>query len=415
MFLSFFFFFAYNYNSDIMRYLLSIVFFYTSLFSIASTSDIRDIEVNGDNIWVCFSDKIVKYNSVTGEKQIYTSQGLGTGTYQFKFTSLGCYQNKLFVGSSNGLFQLQEDVFVECERGYLQNILEIEENGGSLWITGIGGVLKLDESTETFWECGALFLSSSQVVGLAFGSDGSAWVTERNTGLSKIADGKLNYMEDYSKVSWHAGWMNGKIAVDQRNQCVWEAQYLGGELRCYHMTDSVITVESNDEGLIPMTKAYDVMMDADALWVASDNMLVRRMDGENSYYPAIDGYSLLTMDMDNAGNIWCGTSNGNLVKFDGVDYQYIPISDLLQGISDDAQQKRPVIQRDGTRLILNQPAENKVEGLRIYDVTGKLLHEINVSSSEIFESVNLSNLSSKQIYVIELILQEGKYSEKICW
>ena len=398
-----------------MRWFLFVLVAFASCFCMADTAPVRDIEVNGDNIWVCFSDKIVKYNSVTGEKQIYTSQGLGTGTYQFKFTSLGCYQNKLFVGSSNGLYELQDNEFIECERGYLQNILDIEENDGSLWITGIGGVLKLDESTETFWECGALFLSSSQVVGLAFGNDGSTWLTERNTGLSKIQDGKLSYMEDYSKVSWRSGCLNGRIAMDQLNQCIWEAQYLGGELRCYHISDSVITVENSEEGLIPMSKAYDVMMDADALWVSSDNMLVRRKGGENSYYPAIDGYSLLTMDMDNAGNIWCGTSNGNIVKFDGVDYQYIPISDLLQGISDDAQQKRPVIQRDGTRLILNQPAENKVEGLRIYDVTGKLLHEINVSSSEIFESVNLSNLSSKQFYVIELILQEGKYSEKICW
>lgn len=399
-----------------MKCFLIVWLFCASGLCVANSKSIKDFEVSGDNVWVCFADKVVKYNRSTGEKLIYSSEEIQTNAYNFELQSIGCYGDSIYVGSSNGLFLLDEGKFTECQRGYMQKILAVDEYNDDLWLTGIGGVLKMDEASETFWECGALMQSSSQVIGLAFDTDGNVWVTERNTGLCKISGGQLNYMEDYSKVTWRAGWLNGKIAVDVVNQCVWEAQYLGGELRRYNMKDSVITVESKEDGIIPVSKAYDVMLDKDnTLWVASDNMLVRHKDGKNDYFSTQEGHSLVDLDIDDEGNVWCATTDGYLLVFDGNNFQYIDLfakSSCLWGL---AQHEQPVIERDGSALVLSVPMTDKMKCLRIYDVSGKLIDSQVLSPLNFKQQVNLSTLTQNEVYVIELETRQGRYTEKIFW
>ena len=394
-------------------FLFSMLF--TSLVSIASSQSIKDIEVHGDNVWVCFADKVMKYNTLTGEKQTYLKGELGSEFYNFQFKSIGCYQDEVYVGTSNGLYQLTAAGFVECKRGYMQKIVALEEFDGSLWVVGIGGVLQMDASTEVFWECGALFLSSSQVVGLAKGEDGSVWVTERNTGLCKISDGKLHYMEDYSRVSWNAGWLNGKIAVDNAHQCVWEAQYLGGELRKYNMKDSVITVENSSDGLIPLAKAYDVMMGEDGtLWVSSDNMLVNRKNEENHYFPTDEGYSIVVMDQDDAGVIWGGTSNGYLLKFDGEQYEYIDLADNGQTIEELKCEGYSLrMDKENSKLVVISP-NTEVVSIEILGLNGIKLMSLSslVVTNQVVE-IDLQGLPQNRSYLIVLKGESGTYVKKV--
>lgn len=394
-------------------FLFSMLF--TSLVSIASSQSIKDIEVHGDNVWVCFADKVMKYNTLTGEKQTYLKGELGSEFYNFQFKSIGCYQDEVYVGTSNGLYQLTAAGFVECKRGYMQKIVALEEFDGSLWVVGVGGVLQMDASTETFWECGALFLSSSQVVGLAKGEDGSVWVTERNTGLCKISDGKLHYMEDYSRVSWNAGSLNGKIAVDDAHQCVWEAQYLGGELRKYNMKDSVITVENSSDGLIPLAKAYDVMMGEDGtLWVSSDNMLVNRKNEENHYFPTDEGYSIVVLDQDEAGAVWGGTSNGYLLKFDGEQYEYIDFADNGQTIEELKCEGYSLrVDKENSKLVVISP-NTEVVSIEILGINGIKLMSLSslVVSNQVVE-IDLQGLPQNRSYLIVLKGESGTYVKKV--
>ena len=394
-------------------FLFSMLF--TSLVSIASSQSIKDIEVHGDNVWVCFADKVMKYNTLTGEKQTYLKGELGSEFYSFQFKSIGCYQDEVYVGTSNGLYQLTAAGFVECKRGYMQKIVALEEFDGSLWVVGVGGVLQMDASTETFWECGALFLSSSQVVGLAKGEDGSMWVTERNTGLCKISDGKLHYMEDYSRVSWNAGWLNGKIAVDNAHQCVWEAQYLGGELRKYNMKDSVITVENSSDGLIPLAKAYDVMMGEDGtLWVSSDNMLVNRKNEENHYFPTDEGYSIVVLDQDEAGAVWGGTTNGYLLKFDGEQYEYIDLADNGQTIEELKCEGYSLrVDKENSKLVVISP-NTEVVSIEILGINGIKLMSLSslVVSNQVVE-IDLQGLPQNRSYLIVLKCESGIYVKKV--
>lgn len=394
-------------------FLFSMLF--TSLVSIASSQSIKDIEVHGDNVWVCFADKVMKYNTLTGEKQTYLKGELGSEFYNFQFKSIGCYQDEVYVGTSNGLYQLTAAGFVECKRGYMQKIVALEEFDGSLWVVGVGGVLQMDASTETFWECGALFLSSSQVVGLTKGEDGSMWVTERNTGLCKISDGKLHYMEDYSRVSWNAGWLNGKIAVDDSHQCVWEAQYLGGELRKYNMKDSVITVENSSDGLIPLAKAYDVMMGEDGtLWVSSDNMLVNRKNEENHYFPTDEGYSIVVLDQDEAGAVWGGTTNGYLLKFDGEQYEYIDLADNGQTIEELKCEGYSLrMDKENSKLVVISP-NTEVVSIEILGINGIKLMSLSslVVSNQVVE-IDLQGLPQNRSYLIVLKGESGTYVKKV--
>ena len=297
----------------------------------------------------------------------------------------------------------------------MQKIVALEEFDGSLWITGVGGVLQMDASTETFWECGALFLSSSQVVGLAKGEDGSVWVTERNTGLCKISDGKLHYMEDYSRVSWNAGWLNGKIAVDDAHQCVWEAQYLGGELRKYNMKDSVITVENSSDGLIPLAKAYDVMMGEDGtLWVSSDNMLVNRKNEENHYFPTDEGYSIVVLDQDEAGAVWGGTTNGYLLKFDGEQYEYIDLADNGQTIEELKCEGYSLrMDKENSKLVVISP-NTEVVSIEILGINGIKLMSLSslVVSNQVVE-IDLQELPQNRSYLIVLKGESGTYVKKV--
>lgn len=395
------------------NFLFSMLF--TSFVSIASSQSIKDIEVHGDNVWVCFADKVMKYNTLTGEKQTYLKGELGSEFYNFQFKSIGCYQNEVYVGTSNGLYQLTAAGFVECKRGYMQKIESVEEFDGSLWITGVDGVLQMDTSTETFWECGALFLSSNQVVGLAKGAGETVWVTERNTGLCKIADGKLSYMEDYSRVSWNAGWLNGKIAVDNAHQCVWEAQYLGGELRKYNMTDSVITVENSSDGLIPLAKAYDVMVGNDGtLWVSSDDMLVNRKNEENRYFPTDKGYSIVVMDQDDAGVIWGGTSNGYLLKFDGEQYEYVDLADNGQTIEELKCEGYSLrMDKENSKLVVISP-NTEVVSIEILGINGIKLMSLSslVVSNQVVE-IDLQGLPLNRSYLIVLKGESGTYVKKV--
>ena len=394
-------------------FLFSMLF--TSLVSIASSQSIKDIEVHGDNVWVCFADKVMKYNTLTGEKQTYLKGELGSEFYNFQFKSIGCYQDEVYVGTSNGLYQLTAAGFVECKRGYMQKIVALEEFDGSLWVVGVGGVLRMDASTETFWECGALFLSSSQVVGLAKGEDGYVWVPERNTGVCKISDGKLHYMEDYSRVSWNAGWLNGKIAVDNAHQCVWEAQYLGGELRKYNMKDSVITVENSSDGLIPLAKAYDVMMGEDGtLWVSSDNMLVNRKNEENHYFPTDEGYSIAVLDQDEAGAVWGGTTNGYLLKFDGEQYEYIDLADNGQTIEELKCEGYSLrMDKENSKLVVISP-NTEVVSIEILGINGIKLMSLSslVVSNQVVE-IDLQGLPQNRSYLIVLKGESGTYVKKV--
>jgi ligand-binding sensor domain-containing protein len=357
----------------------------------------------------------MKYNTLTGEKQTYLKGELGSEFYNFQFKSIGCYQDEVYVGTSNGLYQLTAAGFVECKRGYMQKIVALQEFDGSLWVVGVGGVLQMDASTETFWECGALFLSSSQVVGLAKGEDGSVWVTERNTGLCKISDGKLHYMEDYSRVSWNAGWLNGKIAVDNAHQCVWEAQYLGGELRKYNMKDSVITVENYSDGLIPLAKAYDVMMGEDGtLWVSSDNMLVNRKNEENHYFPTDEGYSIAVLDQDEAGAVWGGTTNGYLLKFDGEQYEYIDLADNGQTIEELKCEGYSLrMDKENSKLVVISP-NTEVVSIEILGINGIKLMSLSslVVSNQVVE-IDLQGLPQNRSYLIVLKGESGTYVKKV--
>ena len=400
-----------------MKWILFLSLLFTSFVSIASSKEVKDIEVCEHYIWVCFSDKVVKYNTLTGEKYFYLKGELGSNFYNFEFKSIGCYKNEVYIGTSNGLYQLTTAGFVECKRGYMQKIEATEEFDGSLWVVGVDGVLRMDPLTETFWECGTLFLSSSQVVGLAKGEDGAVWVTERNTGLCKISDGKLHYMEDYSRVSWNAGCLNGKIAVDNAHHCVWEAQYLGGELRKYNMKDSVITVENYSDGLIPLTKAYDVMVGDDGtLWVSSDDMLVKRKNEENRYFPTDEGYSIVVMDQDDAGVIWAGTSNGYLLKFDDGQYDYINLVDNIQNIEDSKINGYSwKIDRENARMEVISPSTDFLT-IEVFDIKGIKL--ISVSSHVLSNQamkVNLQGLPRNGSYVISLRGKSGVSVKKVVW
>ena len=61
----------------------------------ANSKSIKDFEVLGDNVWVCFADKVVKYNRSTGEKLIYSIEEIQTNAYNFELQSIGCYGDSI--------------------------------------------------------------------------------------------------------------------------------------------------------------------------------------------------------------------------------------------------------------------------------------------------------------------------------
>ena len=387
-----------------------------------------NIDSSNGTIWVSTLRDLIAVDMQTGTS---------LATYQTdandQDASIGCVHcainGNVWVGTwGKGAYILEPDgqwrknVYLSA-RDY---VMAIEDDGENIWCGAAAYLARLDANgvlTGGF-QCGDKLSSSNGIVyDIDIDSQGRVWLSEENTGLSKVEGYLMEHMEDYKNLPFRKGYLCNKIAVDEGNQCVWGITSTRHGLHCYDMAYTTVTTYTQAEGSLPVDTVWDVLVDKDgALWLASANgkLVKRQTDGTFKVFVADNRQNIGVLHEDDEGSIWCGTEKGHLLKFDGerfaADIDLFAHETAIKDIALASDRDFKAASANG-QVTLQWPQSGGVL-LRVdfHDASGKLVESVNHATQEEGRGEFApKELRRGHLYLLKAYTGYGAYATKLIY
>jgi signal transduction histidine kinase/ligand-binding sensor domain-containing protein len=261
-------------------------------------------------VWVCVGFHIYKIDA-QGELQDFGEfhpENLGT----LATVMIEDHAGNLWIGTSfNGLYRCTRDGFQTIPTSHDGILSLAEDREGNIWVGTSGGGLNRIRRRAITLEGADTGLPFPSIQSVCAAPDGTIWAATQNGVLVHKVGDKWNSIPVTSQ------WPGDATCVTADPQgAVWIGTRRG--LYCWragaftNWGDTTLTSGKTFHTLV-VSRSGD-------LWMAGEapNAILRLHDGKITVFPVLPDYRIIrAMTEDHAGNIWVGTSRGNLLRITG--------------------------------------------------------------------------------------------------
>lgn len=314
--------------------LLAIIFCNSNIFSQKNTwvnyttsQRVMDIEICDSTVWVATFGGLVKYNYYDNTKEILTRANANlpdNNIISLSFDNNGnLWLSTMYYGI--GRFTNNWCInYYESNSGLPSNQWNTKirvDAKNAIWIASMNYIVKFDKGKWNKWEIGNQISASFSLNDLLPDNNGGVWVAN-SMGLGKFENGKYSKLNDIvgpvlclKQISKNKFWIGTQF----------KGLYLydNGSLKSYNISNSTISTNSI------ISLAIDKQGNT---WFPDGNKLIKYNDTEFITQQSINEISddiIITTDIDNNNNVWCGTFKGNLYRFKDSSFEEINISNSV--------------------------------------------------------------------------------------
>ena len=317
------------------RTLLFIVYVLLSLSGYAQTANnwIRQMAMDGDNLWLATNAGLVKYNKLTGEHTTYTR--FNNGLCSDDLISVTCRNGKVLVGSyDNGVSEFDGRVFRNYNRYNTpfftnQSFEEVlYDSDGNLWLGGLYYIYKYDGiAWEKYTQPQALFSSWVAYSALKQSADGTIWFCSNGPNF----DGSLGYITKDQEVKTVTTRYCDAYNMDIDKQGnVWFNDISNGIL-CYDGNSTELFNSKNSP--LPeygKLRTLGLAVDVDNnVWFGCNNLLYKYDGAEFTSYQLPTDARVTDLLIDGKA-IWVATRVDGLFRFEDEQFERIEYTSNTQ-------------------------------------------------------------------------------------
>ena len=329
------------------RTLLFIVYVLLSLSGYAQTANdwIRQMAMDGDNLWLATNAGLVKYNKLTGEHTTYTR--FNNGLCSDDLISVTCRNGKVLVGSyDNGVSEFDGRVFRNYNRYNTpfftnQSFEEVlYDSDGNLWLGGLYYIYKYDGiAWEKYTQPQALFSSWVAYSALKQSADGTIWFCSNGPNF----DGSLGYITKDQEVKTVTTRYCDAYNMDIDKQGnVWFNDTFNGIL-CYDGNSTKLFNSKNSP--LPeygKLRTLGLAVDVDNnVWFGCNNLLYKYDGSEFTSYQLPTDARVTDLLIDGKA-IWVATRVDGLFRFEDEQFERIEYTSNTQPTEEDDY--RPLVE-----------------------------------------------------------------------
>ena len=322
------------------RTLLFIVYVLLSLSGYAQTANdwIRQMAMDGDNLWLATNAGLVKYNKLTGEHTTYTR--FNNGLCSDDLISVTCRNGKVLVGSyDNGVSEFDGRVFRNYNRYNTpfftnQSFEEVlYDSDGNLWLGGLYYIYKYDGiAWEKYTQPQALFSSWVAYSALKQSADGTIWFCSNGPNF----DGSLGCITKEKEVKTVVTRCCDAYNMDIDKQGnVWFNDIYNGIL-CYDGNSTKLFNSKNSP--LPeygKLKTLGLAVDVDNnVWFGCNNLLYKYDGSEFTSYQLPTDARVSDLLIDGKA-IWVATRGDGLFRFEDGQFERIEYTSNTQPTEED--------------------------------------------------------------------------------
>ena len=329
------------------RTLLFIVYVLLSLSGYAQTANnwIRQMAMDGDNLWLATNAGLVKYNKLTGEHTTYTR--FNNGLCSDDLLCVTCRNGKVLVGSyDNGVSEFDGRVFRNYNRYNTpffsnQSFEEVlYDSDGNLWLGGLYYIYKYDGiAWEKYTQPQALFSSWVAYSALKQSADGTIWFCSNGPNF----DGSLGCITKEKEVKTVVTRCCDAYNMDIDKQGnVWFNDIYNGIL-CYDGNSTKLFNSKNSP--LPeygKLKTLGLAVDVDNnVWFGCNNLLYKYDGSEFTSYQLPTDARVSDLLIDGKA-IWVATRGDGLFRFEDGQFERIEYTSNTQPTEEDDY--RPLVE-----------------------------------------------------------------------
>ena len=315
------------------RTLLFIVYVLLSLSGYAQTANnwIRQMAMDGDNLWLATNAGLVKYNKLTGEHTTYTR--FNNMLCSDDLISVTCRNGKVLVGSyDNGVSEFDGRVFRNYNRYNTpfftnQSFEEVlYDSDGNLWLGGLWYIYKYDGiAWEKYTQPQALFSSWVAYSALKQSADGTIWFCSNGPNF----DGSLGYITKDQEVKTVTTRYCDAYNMDIDKQGnVWFNDIYNGIL-CYDGNSTKLFNSKNSP--LPeygKLRTLGLAVDVDNnVWFGCNNLLYKYDGSEFTSYQLPTDVRVTDLLIDGKA-IWVATRGNELFRFEDGQFDEVPYNTI---------------------------------------------------------------------------------------
>ncbi|WP_422359498.1 two-component regulator propeller domain-containing protein [Reichenbachiella sp.] len=260
------------------------------------------------NIWVA-SDNSGAY-CINDEKTTHFT--VEDGLLGNHISTIFPKDSSVYVGTLNGLNVIEENQ-INSIPAFEEDIINdvIVDDFGILWVGTERGIIRYNkkESIYDFFSEND-GLPGKRVVDLTFDEEGSLWVCTYEGGLVRFKAGII------TNLTIKNGLTSNQVHIVNRYK---DKIYIGTQ------DGNVNIFDGKKISQLALRKEFrndvirDIHFEEDEIWIANYRGLVRINGGQQTYINESSGlpnHNLRVIFKDSKGNIWLGSRNGGLIKYD---------------------------------------------------------------------------------------------------
>lgn len=269
-------------------------------------------------LWLATDHGLLKYNG--SEFKLFTEhEGLSVNTVQ---AVMADYENNIWAGTlTGGADMLTSEAFVQyTEKDGLSaaNVTAVCANNGShqFWIGTGSGLYLFDTQSKPLFKkiSGVHGLDNISITSLAMDANNHLWVSAQEGVLLLETTGKIiNLLKAYKTISGQRVVSPVQIIHDHRGD-TWVATYGSGVFCIHNGIEKNYTLENG----FPTNKVLSVFEDAEHnIWFGTLDKGVVKYDG-NSFTPITPiQETVWCITQDAKGNLFFGTNESGVLRYDG--------------------------------------------------------------------------------------------------
>ena len=292
---------------------------------------VKDLYADDDFVWIGHSKGISNFNLRTGKiHNFQLTESKNNSSVRLQVNAIfEDSKRKLWIGTSYGLMHYDqiERKFVQFEKELTLSITSItEDNSGNLWIGSNNGLIKINKENseiKIFYSNSENSIAGNFVQEVLADKSGIIWVASYNAGITRtiLTPLKFNLFKAEKDNANSLSNNHIRAIAEDDNGNIYIGSY-GSRINVFNPDNekfSFINLPGQK-----FTVVHSLAVNQDNLWIGTSNSLLKYdvsrrrfrkipLTKEQEY--EIEGKSITALSIDPFENLWVGTYNGGVYRF----------------------------------------------------------------------------------------------------